>query len=129
MPWRRSDTHRGTGERSGRRRCLIPCPTDSFCSGRLLIQFVLRLLVAAYLIEAGVVLAVAPWTPFWLRNYFAQAWPWLGDAMATTAVRGAVTGVGLVTALAGVLDLVSVLIARRAAVSPSSITPADGPRP
>ena len=126
MPWRRSDTHRGTGERSGRRRCLIPFQTES---GAFPIHAVTRLLIAAYLIASGVVLTMTPWSPFWLHNYFAQAWPWLGDAMATTAVRGAVTGVGLVTALAGVLDLVSVLIARRAAVSPSSITPADGPRP
>ena len=87
------------------------------------------MLIAAYLIEAGLVLIVMPWTSFWLHNYFAQAWPWLGDAMARQVVRGAVTGVGVVTAIAGVVDLVSALIARRAAVSPSSITPADGPRP
>jgi hypothetical protein len=87
------------------------------------------LLIAAYLIEAGLVLIVTPWTPFWLRNYFAQVWPWLGDAMAITAVRGAVTGVGVVTALAGIVDFLSALMARRAAASPSSITPSDGPRP
>ena len=74
-------------------------------------------------------LIVTPWTPFWLRNYFAQAWPWLGVYMSSTYVRGAVTGVGLVTAIAGVVDLVSALVARRAVIEPSSIAPIDGPRP
>ena len=62
-----------------------------------------------------------------MRNYFAQAWPWLGDYMASTYIRGAVSGVGVVTALAGIRDLFSALLARRASGAPTSITPADGP--
>ncbi len=66
-----------------------------------------RLLVAAYLVEAGLVLTITPWTLFWERNYFAQVWPWIGAWMFNPYVRGAVTGVGLVTAVAGVRDLAS----------------------
>ena len=90
----------------------------------MLIQFVLRLLVAAYLIEAGVVLAVAPWTPFWEKNYFAHAWPAVGVMMASAYVQGAVTGVGLITMTAGVRDLLAAIFGRRATSDQApSLTP------
>jgi hypothetical protein len=76
------------------------------------------LLVAAYLIEAGLVLIVMPWTGFWSRNYFAQLWPWLGGVMFNPYVCGAITGVGVVTVIAGLRDLVSAFSARRAAADP-----------
>ena len=55
---------------------------------------------------------MAPWTPLWERNYFAALWPWLEVAMDNRFVRGAVSGVGLVTAWAGVKDLSSAFMAR-----------------
>jgi hypothetical protein len=70
------------------------------------------LLVAAYLVEAGLLLVLAPWTNLWERNYFAQALPWLGELMRNRFVRGGVTGVGLLTALAGVVDIGATLVAR-----------------
>jgi hypothetical protein len=79
------------------------------------IQFVLRLLVAAYLVEAGLVLTIFPWTSFWDANYFAYVVPWLGQWMANPYVRGGVTGVGLVTGFAGLRDLSSAILARSAA--------------
>jgi hypothetical protein len=82
-------------------------------------------LLAAYLIEAGLVLMVTPWSPFWLRNYFAHAWPWLGALMQSPYMRGAVTGVGLITAITGFRELVAALAARRSAPSP----PAGGQQP
>ena len=57
-------------------------------------------------------LVVAPWTDFWLRNYFAVAWPWLGNWMASPYVRGAVTGIGIVTAISGVRELGAAMRAR-----------------
>ena len=51
---------------------MIPSTTEAA------IQFFSRLLVAAYLIEAGVLLVLAPWSGLWDRNYFADALPWLG---------------------------------------------------
>lgn len=82
-----------------------------------------RLLLAAYLMEAGVVLTVGPWTVAWERNYFAHVWPWLGVLMFNAYVRGAVTGVGVITAIAGIRDLLSAMSARQAG-APS----ADGPQ-
>ena len=72
-----------------------------------------RLLVAAYLIEAGLLLIIAPWTASWQHNYFGALLPALGLVMANAFVRGAVTGVGLVTIAAGLRDLVSTLFARQ----------------
>jgi hypothetical protein len=48
---------------------------------------------------------VAPWTGFWERNYFAALWPWLRELMASPYVRGAVTGVGVVTTIVGIRDM------------------------
>lgn len=60
-------------------------------------------------------LTIAPWTQFWDRNYFAHVLPWLGQWMANSFVRGGVTGVGLVTAFAGLRDLSGVILVRSAA--------------
>jgi hypothetical protein len=84
---------------------------------------VTRLLIAAYLVEAGLVLMVGPWTGLWDRNYFAQAWPWLGALMSNPYLRGAVTGIGVITVASGVRDLVSALSARGAASAPSVTGP------
>ena len=85
-----------------------------------------RLLIAAYLVEAGLVLTITPWMAFWERNYFAQVWPWLGALMESPYARGAVTGIGLVTMASGLRDLASAVFGRAA-----EIPAADGkpPRP
>lgn len=75
----------------------------------------MQLLLAAYFVEAGLVLTISPWTAFWDRNYFAHVLPWVGEWMASAYVRGGVTGVGLVTAFAGLRDLSGVILARSAA--------------
>jgi hypothetical protein len=57
-----------------------------------------------YFLEAGLVLLVAPWSPFWFRNVFAQH-PTVAHLLANPYVRGAVSGIGLITALAGLAEL------------------------
>ena len=69
-------------------------------------------------------LIVTPWTGFWVRNYFAQAWPWLSVYMFNPYVRGAVTGIGVITMIAGIRELISAFSARRQPASP--VTPVDG---
>lgn len=76
------------------------------------ISFVTHVSIAIYLIEAGLVLVVAPWTDWWQRNYFADLLPGLAALMTTTSVRGLVVGAGVVTLLAGLTDLRSALAAR-----------------
>lgn len=47
---------------------------------------------------------MAPWSPFWDRNVFAQN-PLLAAWLSNAFFRGAVTGVGVITALAGLAEL------------------------
>lgn len=82
--------------------------------------FFSRLLIAAYLLEAGLLLIMAPWTLMWDRNYFGELLPWLGAAMEQSWVRGAVSGVGLICAWTGLRDLVSAIIARWSTDAPPS---------
>jgi hypothetical protein len=59
------------------------------------------------------ILIVAPWSGFWARNSFAAAVPLLRDFAASPFVRGAVSGLGLVTLLAGLADLGAAFASRR----------------
>lgn len=67
-----------------------------------------------YFIEAGLVLVVTPWSDFWDRNYFIDVLPFVGVVANSAVARGAVTGVGVVTAMAGVLELAGLRAWRRA---------------
>ena len=77
------------------------------------ISIVRRLLVAAYLIEAGLLLIVAPWTASWEQNYFGARFTLLGIWMANQFVRGAVSGIGVLTVVAGLRDLTAAIFIRR----------------
>lgn len=71
-----------------------------------------RSLLIVYFLEVGLVLLVAPWTTFWDRNFFIEAHP-LAEAFLTThAVRGGISGVGLLNLGAGVVELARLLVWR-----------------
>jgi hypothetical protein len=70
-------------------------------------------LFAAYFLEAGLILIVAPWSGFWDRNFFASTLPVLERIVASPYARGAVSGVGLVTLLAGLAELGAAFASRR----------------
>jgi polyferredoxin len=76
------------------------------------IRTVSRLLFAAYFLEAGFILVVAPWSAFWEHNRFAEARPAIEAFVMSPYARGGVTGVGVLTALAGFVELGSVILAR-----------------
>jgi hypothetical protein len=59
------------------------------------------------------ILIVAPWSAFWDRNSLAAAVPLLHNLAGSPYARGAVSGLGLVTLLAGVADLGAAFAARR----------------
>jgi hypothetical protein len=78
-----------------------------------------RLLLIAYLVEAGLLLCVGPWSPLWDRNLFVQASDgWMQEAARSGLVRGAVSGVGLLCVAAGIAEL-AILIGRRNSGPPS----------
>jgi hypothetical protein len=81
-----------------------------------------RLLLVAFFFEIGFVLIVIPWSAFWDRNYFAQVAPALGTLMRNHFFRGAVSGIGLINVLAGLAELISLVLAR-SADRPVSIKP------
>ncbi len=47
---------------------------------------------------------VAPWSGFWERNAFAQT-PAVAAWLSNAFVRGAVSGIGLITTVAGFVEL------------------------
>ena len=69
------------------------------------ISLLTRVLFAAYFLEAGLVLIVAPWSGFWERNFFAGTVPGLASAASSPFFRGAVSGIGAITAIAGLAEL------------------------
>lgn len=46
-----------------------------------------------------------PWSPWWDRNYFAEALPGLRDLIRNNFVRGAVSGLGVVNLFAALSEL------------------------
>ena len=63
-----------------------------------------------YFAEVGLVLIVAPWTTFWDRNYFVESLPWLEGFLTSHAVRGGVTGVGVLSVGVAFFDVASTIV-------------------
>lgn len=84
------------------------------------ISFFTRLLFAAYFLEAGLILVITPWMAFWDQNVFLGAYPALQAALASPFARGAVSGVGAITTIAGIAELTSAIIWRFRASEESS---------
>ncbi|MCC7416011.1 MAG: hypothetical protein IT176_02635 [Acidobacteria bacterium] len=71
-----------------------------------------RLLYVAFFLEVGLLLIVLPWSALWEQNYFVGQWPALGRLLRSDYARGAVSGLGVVNVVAGVVDLVPLFAAR-----------------
>jgi hypothetical protein len=57
------------------------------------------------------VLIVAPWkTAFWDRNFFIDRLPLLESFLSNVFVRGAVSGIGGLTTLAGLAELAGLFV-------------------
>ncbi|MEE2612359.1 MAG: hypothetical protein VX975_00910 [Acidobacteriota bacterium] len=89
------------------------------------IQRLGRVLLIVYLLETGLVLLVAPWSTFWERNWLVETSPLLDGVMRRVAVRGAVSGVGVVNLCAGVWELP---VSRHALVPRGDLRQQDGMR-
>jgi hypothetical protein len=79
----------------------------------------------AFFFEIGFALVVVPWSAFWDRNYFAEAVPAIHAFITNNFVRGAVSGLGVINLIAGLGELVSILLARNA---DTDATPLQGLR-
>ena len=74
-----------------------------------------------YFLEAGLILIVAPWSQFWDRNGIAWMVPLVRGYLSNHFVRGAVTGVGVITACAGLVELAGVFGLRRPHPAPDTL--------
>ena len=93
------------------------------CKPEADISFLARILFAAYFLEAGLSLIVAV-VGIWDRNLFLYAIPALHQVLASPFVRGAVSGVGAITIVAGLAELSGVLSRRsRSKHEPPSTQP------
>ena len=54
-------------------------------------------------------LTVAPWTVYWDRNYFVESLPVLQAVLTSHVVRGAVTGVGVLSVGAATVDVAATM--------------------
>jgi hypothetical protein len=100
--------------------CLRGSTVSRACRPEVDISFLTRILFAAYFLEAGLILIVAPWSSFWDRNLFLAAVPALEQILDSPFTRGAVSGVGAITVIAGLAELAGVLNLRRPTASQNS---------
>ena len=84
-----------------------------------------RLFIVAFFFEIGFALVVVPWSAFWDRNYFAEAVPAIHAVITNNFVRGAVSGLGVINLIAGLGELISILLARN---TDTDATPLQGLR-
>ena len=84
-----------------------------------------RLFIVAFFFEIGFALVVVPWSAFWDRNYFAEAVPAIHAFITNNFVRGAVSGLGVINLIAGLGELISILLARN---TDTESTPLQGLR-
>jgi hypothetical protein len=87
----------------------------------------MRLLLTAFFFEAGLVLLIVPWSVYWEQNYFVQAMPAVQTFITNDFVRGAVSGLGLVNLLAGLVEIWTFLTTRHMADPIVSISRAQAP--
>jgi hypothetical protein len=66
------------------------------------------------------VLVVAPWSSFYDRNFFVERVPTLAQFLASSITRGALSGVGVVTVMAGLAEFGAALAGRRPHPEPSA---------
>lgn len=65
----------------------------------------IRLLLALYLLEAGLLLSIGPWTPQWSHRVVASAPRPLRGLLASPWLRGFLAGVGVLHLIAGMAEL------------------------
>ncbi|HVM75023.1 MAG TPA: hypothetical protein VMT75_05220 [Candidatus Saccharimonadales bacterium] len=56
---------------------------------------ILRALTVVLLFEMGALLLYLPWSAFWEQNYFLSHYPWLMPLFLHPAIRGIVSGIGV----------------------------------
>lgn len=74
---------------------------------------VLRIVLALFCFEIGLILLALPWTLLWDRNYFFSLNVAVGRFMLSSYVRGGVSGLGLVNLWFALSETVRLVRERR----------------
>ena len=61
----------------------------------------LRALAVVLLFEMGALLLYLPWSSFWEQNYFLSHFPWMIRFALHPAIRGIVSGIGVLDIFVG----------------------------
>lgn len=61
----------------------------------------MRALAVVLLFELGALLLYLPWSVFWEQNYFLSVLPWTRHLMLHPAMRGIVSGIGVLDIFLG----------------------------
>jgi len=62
---------------------------------------ILRALTVVLLFELGALLLYLPWSVFWEQNYFLSHFPWMIRYALHPAIRGLVSGIGVLDIFVG----------------------------
>jgi len=62
---------------------------------------ILRALTVVLLFELGALLLYLPWSVFWEQNYFLSHFPWMIRYALHPAIRGIVSGIGVLDIFVG----------------------------
>jgi hypothetical protein len=73
-------------------------------------------------------LVLIPWSAFWDRNYFVEAWPAAGRLLTSNYTRGAITGLGLVNVWAALAELGDVFGNRKPDFEPNPTSDIRNPK-
>ena len=84
----------------------------------------IRLLLVTFFLEVGFLLVVVPWSAYWDRNYFAQALPHVHALITNNFSRGAISGLGVINLVVGIIELASLFVSRSGPDASVSIAPA-----
>ena len=76
----------------------------------------IRLLLVTFFLEVGFVLILVPWSAYWDRNYFAESLPHIHSLITNNFIRGAISGLGIINIVVGIIELASFFVARDRAV-------------
>jgi hypothetical protein len=76
-------------------------------------QRVLRIVLALFCFEIGLILLLLPWTLLWDRNYFFSLNVSVHSLMLSSYVRGGVSGLGLVNLWFAASETVRLIRERR----------------
>jgi hypothetical protein len=83
----------------------------------------IRLLFVTFFLEVGFVLVVVPWSAYWDRNYFAQSLPQVHALITNNFIRGAISGLGIINLVVGVVELAAFFLSRHERDSAMHIAP------